>query len=201
MTATTPADRLTVLVLAGGAGRRLGGADKPLLEWQGLPMLDAVLARCPEGAPTLISANRNLDAYAKRGRVVTDNDVRALAPDLSASGPLIGVLGGLFTASTDWLLVSPGDTPNLPTKWASAMLDARTSDCEAVVAHDGERQQNLHLLLHRDTRNRLRDHLVAGRHEVYLWLEQLRLAHCHFSPDATGDFRNVNTEADLNARG
>ena len=197
MADTQPPEDLTVLILAGGAGQRMGGADKPLLVWRDAAMVDRVRASCPDDATVLVSANRNADAYATRGRVISDDDVRALAPELKAGGPLLGVLGGLFTATTQWLLVVPGDSPNLPPTWARRMLAARTATSEAVVAHDGERQQHLHLLLHRDTRDSLRAHLAAGRHEVYLWLEKLRLETCDFTGDDTGDFRNVNTQDDL----
>ena len=66
----TPPDDLTFLVLCGGAGRRMGGADKPLTPWRGTPMVDHVLASVPPAIPRLISANRNIDAYGRRAPVV-----------------------------------------------------------------------------------------------------------------------------------
>jgi molybdopterin-guanine dinucleotide biosynthesis protein A len=95
---------ITALILCGGAATRMGGVDKPLqmTEKAGLvlPMLDHVIATLPANAPLLISANRSLDAYALRGSVIKDGEQKG-------SGPLLGVLAGLRSAQTEWLLVCP----------------------------------------------------------------------------------------------
>ena len=61
------------VVLAGGAGLRVGGADKGLLPLCGRPLiervLDALRSQCDE---MLIVANRNSDAYARYATVIGD---------------------------------------------------------------------------------------------------------------------------------
>lgn len=182
---------MTFLVLCGGAGSRMAGRDKPLLEFGGTPMIDLVLASAPEHIPRLISANRNLDEYQQRAAVVTDR-VHSIS---AASGPLIGVYAGLCTATTTWLLVAPGDTPCLADDWWRVMQRA-SGGRRNVVAHDGHRQQHLHLLLRRrKVIDGLRLYLSAGHHQVYAWLESVDLVQARFdNPDA---FRNINTEQDL----
>ena len=60
-------DQITGLVLAGGRGQRLGGVDKGLQAWHGLPLVDHALVRlAPQVGAVLISANRNAPAYASR---------------------------------------------------------------------------------------------------------------------------------------
>ena len=181
----------TFLILCGGAGSRMAGRDKPLLEFHGKPMLDHVLASAPDHMPRLISANRNLDQYQQRAGIVTDQ-----AHSINgASGPLMGIYAGLCTATTTWLLVAPGDTPCLADGWWRVMQRA-SGGTRNVVAHDGQRQQRLHLLLHRkQVIVSLRDYLSAGHHQVYAWLESVDLVQAQFdTPDA---FRNINTEQDL----
>jgi intracellular sulfur oxidation DsrE/DsrF family protein len=57
--------RVAAVVLAGGEGRRMGGADKGLLAYQGYPLIEWVLtAVTPQVDEVVISANRNLDRYA-----------------------------------------------------------------------------------------------------------------------------------------
>ena len=173
---------VTFLVLCGGAGTRVEGKDKPLLGWQGVPMVDNVLASVPTELPKLISANRNLNAYAKRGEVVTDST-------LPGRGPLVGILAGLSACTTAWLLVAPGDTPALPAGWWQHMIAAVNEETPNVVAHDASRQQNLHLLLHVESvRDNLNSFLQQNRHQVHLWLDTISHSNAVF--DQT--FNNIN---------
>ena len=81
---------VTAVILAGGLGRRMGGADKGLVDYQGRPLIEWALAALrPQVDQLVISANRNLDTYAVYGhRVVPDT-----LPDYP--GPLAGVLAAL----------------------------------------------------------------------------------------------------------
>ena len=122
---------ITALILCGGAATRMGGVDKPLqmTEKAGLvlPMLDHVIATLPANAPLLISANRSLDAYALRGSVITDGEQEG-------SGPLLGVLAGLRSAQTEWLLVCPGDMPYLEQGWHEAIRQFSRKGAEHTVS-------------------------------------------------------------------
>ena len=122
---------ITALILCGGAATRMGGVDKPLqmTEKAGLvlPMLDHVIATLPANAPLLINANRSLDAYALRGSVIT-------AGEQEGSGPLLGVLAGLRSAQTEWLLVCPGDMPYLEQGWHEAIRQFSRKGAEHTVS-------------------------------------------------------------------
>lgn len=122
---------ITALILCGGAATRMGSVDKPLqmTEKAGLvlPMLDHVIATLPANAPLLISANRSLDAYALRGSVITDGEQEG-------SGPLLGVLAGLRSAQTEWLLVCPGDMPYLEQGWHEAIRQFSRKGAEHTVS-------------------------------------------------------------------
>lgn len=101
------AERVAAVILAGGQGRRMGGADKGLLDYRGRPLVEWVLdALAPQVAEILISANRNLDRYARYGRRVLPDAL----PDFP--GPLAGVLAALDAVDTEWLLAVPCDTPD-----------------------------------------------------------------------------------------
>lgn len=101
--------RLTGAILAGGAGRRMGGQDKGLVLLEGRPLVAWVIAAlAPQVDELLIVANRNQDAYRAFGlRVVGD-----LRP--GHAGPLAGLEAALTACTTPWLLTSPVDTPLLP---------------------------------------------------------------------------------------
>lgn len=180
---------LTGLVLCGGAGRRLGGADKPLLEWQGQALIDRVLAvLSPQVGTVLISANRHLDAYRSRAPVVTDAE---LGPEFRAvhAGPLAGIAAGLAACRTRWLLVCPGDGPHPPADLARRLL-AASAGHDGAAAHDGERRQPLHLLL-RSTLAGAARRALRSDGSVHRWLAGLDLGEADFS-DQRAAFFNVN---------
>ncbi len=114
------ADPVVALVLAGGPARRMGGADKPLLDLDGQPILAHILdALSP--LPIAISANGDLDRFATFGLPVL--------PDgrFAGQGPLAGLLAGLDWAAdrrADVLVTVPGDTPFVPRELAAALAPA-----------------------------------------------------------------------------
>ncbi|MFD9249059.1 NTP transferase domain-containing protein, partial [Streptomyces bottropensis] len=55
------------VVLAGGAARRLGGADKPALRVGGRALLDRVLTACAGAAPPRVGARPPPPPPAPRG--------------------------------------------------------------------------------------------------------------------------------------
>ena len=66
-------DDITALILAGGRGTRMGGVDKGLQSFNGLPLALHTLTRLQMGGfvgQTLINANRNLAAYDSFGASV-----------------------------------------------------------------------------------------------------------------------------------
>jgi molybdopterin-guanine dinucleotide biosynthesis protein A len=110
---------ITGLVLAGGRGSRMGGVDKGLQNFRGLPLALHTLMRLQmQVGATLVNANRNLAAYEAFGAPVW--------PDVLAdyAGPLAGFLTGLEHCETPWLLTVPCDTPLFPLDLASAWPQA-----------------------------------------------------------------------------
>ena len=59
---------ITGLILAGGRGQRMGGVDKGLQNFQGVPLaLHALLRLQPQVGHLMVNANRNLAAYESFG--------------------------------------------------------------------------------------------------------------------------------------
>ena len=112
---------IPILILAGGRGTRLGGADKALLQAGGRSLAEHLIARLkPQGGQMAISANGDPGRYAFLGLPV-------LADDVVGRGPLGGVLRGLAWAralGADTLLSVPGDTPFVPHDLAARLGSA-----------------------------------------------------------------------------
>jgi molybdenum cofactor guanylyltransferase len=137
------ADDTFGVVLAGGAGLRVGGADKGLLPLEGRPLIEHVLARLqPQCDRILIVANRNLDTYARHAPVVHDQEA-------GHTGPMAGLIAafGFLAANRHalprWLLTTPVDCPDPPRDLASRLHAglANRSDARcAQVRHAGKLQ-------------------------------------------------------------
>lgn len=162
----------TAIILCGGAGRRSGGADKPLFEFGDEPLVAHVAASVePLVSRILISANRNLRRYRRYGEVIADK-----APGFT--GPLSGVAACLAQTRTPFVIVCPGDAPRVTTRLWERLLDAlSTSQATVVCAQDGTRRQPLFLALNcrvpRNPRAELENYLDGGRRSVLGWLEQI----------------------------
>ena len=83
------ASRTLGLILAGGHGRRMGGADKALVSLASQPLLAHAIARLgPQCGALALNANGDSARFAELGLPV-------LADEFADAGPLAGVLAGL----------------------------------------------------------------------------------------------------------
>ncbi|WP_407551497.1 DUF6457 domain-containing protein [Streptomyces sp. Pv4-95] len=113
------------IVLAGGAARRLGGADKPALSVGGRPLLDRVLAACPDAAVTVVVGPRR----------PTSREVRRALEDPPGGGPLAALDAGLRQTSAPTVLVLSADLPFLTAATVRDLLAAATQSApEAATA-------------------------------------------------------------------
>ncbi|TRV76480.1 molybdenum cofactor guanylyltransferase [Streptomyces sp. 130] len=102
------------IVLAGGAARRLGGADKPAVRVGGRRLLDRVLAACPDARTTVVVGDRRPTA-----RAVTW--AREVPP---GGGPLAALAAGVRHTSAERVLVLSADLPFLGGETVAGLLAA-----------------------------------------------------------------------------
>ena len=181
------------LVLAGGRGRRVGGRDKGLLLYRGRPLVEWVLERlAPQVGEIFISANRNLETYARYGYPV-------LADTLPEHpGPLAGLREGLKAASANWLLAVPCDVPRLPLDCANRLLLAAVGEgCCAAYPRAGGADHYAVLLLHKRCASALEAYLRDGGRSVHGFLDGVGAVAVEFG--AAEAFANLNTPQDFEA--
>jgi molybdopterin-guanine dinucleotide biosynthesis protein A len=176
---------VTGLILAGGEGRRVGGADKGLLDYRGKPLVAHVIERfAPQVDALLISANRNLDAYLDYGYpVVTDASAERL-------GPLAGIAAGLRACDTPWLVVCPCDCPQLPPDLVARLM-AGIGQARLAIGRSSEGTQPTFMLCRRELLPALAAWLAAGERKVMAWCRNQGAVEVDF-PDAAA-FANFNT--------
>ena len=182
---------ITGVILAGGAGRRLGGADKGLVPFRGRPLIEWVLdALRPQVGALLISANRNLERYATYGvPVVTDREP-------GFQGPLAGIHAAMLAAPTPWIITLPCDGPYpAPDLAARLALALSAQGAELAVASDGRRIQPVQALLPVRLAPALGEFLAGGERGVSHWYARHRMAVADLG-DQADTFCNINTSAE-----
>lgn len=198
--ASIEAADITGLILAGGRGSRMGGVDKGLQNFHGMPLaLHTLLRLQPQVGALMINANRNLAAYESFGVPVWPD----VLPDYA--GPLAGVLTGLERCETRWLVTVPCDTPLFPTDLVKRLAQAAgEQDAEIAMAVGREQDGNLRTqpvfsLLRVELLESLVRFTKGGGRKIDAWTGQHRTVTVPF--DAAGDdpraFCNANTLAEL----
>ena len=186
---------ITGLVVAGGRAARMGGVDKGLQTFRGVPLaLHAILRLAPQVGEMIVNANRNLAAYESMGVPVWPD------PLADQQGPLAGWLAGLEHCSTPYLVTVPCDAPNFPTDLVARLARALTeSDAEiatVTVMQDGaDRAQPLFSLLKTSLLESLVKYLQAGERRVDQWTGLHRRVEVHFEDGSA--FGDANTAAEL----
>lgn len=187
-------ETITGLVLAGGLGRRMGGVDKGLQLFRGIPLASHVINRlAPQVDTLLINANQNTGRYEALGYPVVSDLVAGYA------GPLAGLHAGLARCTTPLLISCPCDSPFLPMDLATR-LRAGLSRAEADVAYAvvDNRAQPVFSLVRRDVLPALARFLDEGGRKVGQWHASIRAVGIPFDDEAAA-FANINTVEELAA--
>lgn len=163
---------ITAVILCGGAGERMQGADKPLRPLLGRPLIEHTLDSLRRQVQELILvANRSRPRYAAYGLKVVDDGA------LLGRGPLAGIAAGMAAASTEWIVSVPGDAPLLPGDLVARLAHALTREqAEVAMVHDGGGRQPLCALLPCRLLPDLQAFLAGGDTAPRSWQRQYRCA-------------------------
>ncbi len=118
------------VVLAGGRGERLGGADKP-----GLLIGDRSLLAAVVGAATAAGAQSVVVVGPARPGL-GPGQAQFTSERPPGSGPVPALRAGLHLVTEAWLLLLAADLPFLRSEHLCALLDAAASAGSAVLADD-----------------------------------------------------------------
>ncbi len=191
MPETVTFETVTGLILAGGQGSRMGGADKGLVDYRGSPLVGHAITRlAPQVDAMIVSANRNIERYTAFGIPV----VADLIPGYS--GPLAGLHAGLHACRSPLLVCIPCDAPRFPNDLV-ARLTAALRQAPAAYAITRERSHPVFLACRRDLRDDLENYLKSGERRVGHWLQRAGATAVTFDDEAA--FANFNEAGDLKA--
>jgi molybdopterin-guanine dinucleotide biosynthesis protein A len=187
-----PDGLLTVVILAGGRGRRLGGCDKGLFKWQGKPLIEHVLQNIESVTPNiLINANQNIDVYQRYGHPVISDATADFA------GPLAGMLAALRSVDTPFILTLPCDAPFASPDIIVKFCDVHKERQQRLyIAATAEGLQPVYAMIHNSLTDSLTQYLEAGNRKVQNWMKANDAVVVDFERQASS-FVNINTENDL----
>ena len=190
---------ITGLILAGGRGSRMGGADKGLENHQGVPMaMHALLRLSPQVGAVMINANRNLAAYESMGAPVWPDSL----PDYA--GPLAGFLTGLEHCETPYLVTVPCDSPHFPddlVRRLAQALDAEGAEIAMAATREGAppqlrlQVQPVFCLMKTELLESLVRFTQSGQRKIDKWTALHRCVEVPF--DDANAFVNANTADEL----
>jgi len=179
---------ISVVILAGGQGKRVGERQKALLLYQGKPLLYWVLQRLPKTpVPILLNVNSQNLAYQTYDLSLFSDEFQGFL------GPLAGMQAAWEQVTGDWIVFVPCDNPRLPDHLIERLIQRYSIDpAPLVVAYDGQRVQPLYLLMHRSMASNLKRALEKSHLSVSRWIKENPHACADFS-DQPQAFQNINT--------
>lgn len=158
--------RLAGAVLAGGAGRRLGGVDKARLEIDGERLVDRVLRALEAVAAPLVVVRGDRPE-------LTGLTVPQIADALPDAGPLAGLVAALeHHADHAAVAVVAVDTPSPSAAVLQHLAEAR-GDADVCLPVVAGRAQPLHAVVATAAAGRLRAALGAGERRLLTAFEAL----------------------------
>ncbi|MFE6130390.1 NTP transferase domain-containing protein [Streptomyces sp. NPDC056437] len=172
------------IVLAGGAAKRLGGADKPALSVGGRPLLDRVLGACRDAARTVVVG----------GRRVTARPVVWAREDPPGGGPLAALDAGVRQTAAESVLVLSADLPFLGEPTVRRLIGTLgSSGREAALLTDPDGRDQPLVAAYRTEPLRRELALLATEYgsltglPLRLLTQELDLARIHAEPLASFD--------------
>ncbi|MFZ2781033.1 MAG: molybdenum cofactor guanylyltransferase [Rectinemataceae bacterium] len=141
--------RIAAAMLAGGEGRRMGGADKQRIELDGTPLGLRIVSLLSGHFSELIVVTGNAGLYAH-------TEVHTVTDIIPGFGPLSGLHAALSSTGADWIYLAACDMPHFSPSWAAylASLALRTppegpESCAAIVTAFGPHIEPFHALYSR----------------------------------------------------
>lgn len=183
----------TALILAGGRGARMG-AEKPLVELDGLALVDRVKALIRPYFPEVVIVTNRPELYEHE-------DVKVVRDQVPYQGPLAGIYAGLAAASSKVGFVVASDMP-----FASVdvikLLASRLDDADVAVIETETGVEPLFGFYSKTCLPAIGGHLAAGDRKAVAFYPDVRVELVpevdvrRIDPDLTTLF-NVNTREDL----
>lgn len=189
---------VTLAILAGGEGRRMGGA-KALLRIGGAPILEYLLDRWVWDGPTLL-----VTAPGRERPPGGERFTRETTDATAGEGPLRGVLTALAAAETDIVVVATCDMPRIERRQLAWLVDALAKRLGAslVMLSNTRGIEPFPLAIRRAALPSLTKHFDRGNRSAHSLMDIAGAAHERAPIEWSEDvWTNLNSPADVAALG
>lgn len=189
---------VTWVILAGGMGSRMTGADKGLLQKSGQYMTHYLVEQLTALGfhHCLISANRNLDIHRQFAPVISDLHQ-------GYQGPLAGIYAASLQSSTPYLATLPCDLPKLPSLFVEQVIEqvshSSQASTQSYIAYDGERLQPTFSLIHQSDTSVIKTMLNHNERKMSVFFSRIHATrlpalpkHCFINLNSPSDVRNYD---------
>ena len=184
---------ISVMVLAGGASRRMG-SNKALLELpSGETLIERVLSTLRPLSDDFVVVSNTPELYAHL-------DARQVSDEYEDAGPLAGLHAGLQAARHDWAFAVACDMPLVDHRLVRFMA-VLTEGHDAIVPWVAGELEPLHALYSKRCLPAIVSHLEAGHRRMISFLGDVRVRRVQaveialFDPEGRSFF-NANTPED-----
>lgn len=186
-------ERISVAILAGGEGRRIGGG-KPSLALGSMSLLERAFARASDWTDSIRIVVRSPSQLSTMGmpHLVDRPDVE---------GPLGGLTAGLEWANSigaDYLLTIPCDMPFLPSDLAQRLVGA-VEEAAAAIASSNDQLHPVCGLWRSELTYPLKDYASTGRRSLKGFVDSVGFNQVDWTTDPVDPFFNINSPSDLRA--
>ncbi len=192
------------VVLAGGRGKRAGGA-KVFLSVEGRYLIEQVLRRTLSIFIDVIISCREEDSkpLGKILETLADISRVTIVPDrVEGLGPLQGISQGLASSRKEWVFVTGCDMPLLQDSVVRFMWHRREEEKDAVIARIGGYIEPLHAFYHKRIQKTVEEGIARSRKKITsfipdispLIIEEEEMSHI---PGFRRSFTNINTPEDI----
>lgn len=195
---------VAAVILAGGRGKRAGGA-KVFLTVGGRCLILEVLERALSLFSQVIISCRKEDSGPLGGIIQSlpqRDRVKTVSDRVEGLGPLEGMAMSLKASEREWAFVMGCDMPLVDPAVVRLMWSKRGEDEDAVIARIGGFLEPLHAFYHKRCADAVERAISRSRHKITSFLsdisthviEERELAHI---PGYRRSFLNVNTPEDI----
>lgn len=178
------------IILAGGEGKRVGGANKALLPFHGKALVLHVLDRLKSQLDMIvISANRDAEAFRSFGFPVFPDDNAWVG-----MGPLAGLASCYphLPCTIGALLVAPCDTPFIPENLVARLAEKLFEHSDNRIAYAATKTC-IHpsvFLCRPEINVKLAEHITGNHRSLRSWIFRHRAVEVSFDDDHA--FTNIN---------
>ncbi|WP_413112833.1 molybdenum cofactor guanylyltransferase MobA [Thaumasiovibrio sp. DFM-14] len=176
------------VILAGGLGSRMGGANKGLVKLNDQLMVDHIYQKLIRHTNNIyINTNTQQAQYQHYGPLIADLTKAQL-------GPLGGMQAALESLNEKWVGFIPCDAPLIPSDLFARLELHCNEDTDVIVVSIGQRIQPVFCLMHQRVAPKLTDYLLQGKRKALDFILSQRYTTIDFQQDG---FFNINTVEEL----